>query len=86
MNMAQVSKLSSLSYYHPIRYAIARKNFINEVIKNLPHEKIAKNHLPSMAFDYYTSGAWDEITLHDNQAAFQKIKLRPKMLVDVGDR
>jgi hypothetical protein len=36
MNNTQVSKLSSLSYYHPIRYAIARNSFIDEVIKTLP--------------------------------------------------
>jgi 4-hydroxymandelate oxidase len=37
-----------------------------------------------MAFDYYSSGAWDEVTLRDNLAAFTRVKLRPKMLVDVS--
>ena len=36
MSKKQESKLSSLSYYHPIRYAIARNSFINEAIKSLP--------------------------------------------------
>ncbi len=39
-----------------------------------------------MALDYYSSGAWDEITLRDNRAAFERLKLRPRMLVDVSDR
>ncbi|MBE9057137.1 alpha-hydroxy acid oxidase [Sphaerospermopsis sp. LEGE 08334] len=49
------------------------------------YEQLAKAHLPKMAFDYYSSGAWDEITLKDNRAAFTRVKLRPKMLVDVSE-
>jgi len=49
------------------------------------YEQLAKSHLSQMAFDYYSSGAWDEITLKDNRAAFTRIKLRPKMLVDVSE-
>lgn len=49
------------------------------------YEELAKTHLPKMAFDYYSSGAWDEITLKDNRAAFTRVKLRPKMLVDVSE-
>ncbi|MBU7581752.1 MAG: alpha-hydroxy-acid oxidizing protein [Nostoc sp. TH1S01] len=50
------------------------------------YEQLASSHLSKMAFDYYCSGAWDEITLRDNRAAFERIKLRPRMLVDVSDR
>jgi 4-hydroxymandelate oxidase len=48
------------------------------------YEQLAKEHLSHMAFDYYSSGAWDEVTLRDNLAAFTRVKLRPKMLVDVS--
>ena len=48
------------------------------------YEQLAKEHLSQMAFDYYSSGAWDEVTLRDNLAAFARVKLRPKMLVDVS--
>ncbi|MFN7413144.1 MAG: alpha-hydroxy acid oxidase [Dolichospermum sp.] len=48
------------------------------------YEQLAKEHLSQMAFDYYSSGAWDEVTLRDNLAAFTRVKLRPKMLVDVS--
>ncbi|MEA5564727.1 alpha-hydroxy acid oxidase [Anabaena sp. UHCC 0399] len=48
------------------------------------YEQLAKTHLSKMAFDYYSSGAWDEITLRDNRAAFERVKLRPRMLVDVS--
>ncbi|OUL31368.1 alpha-hydroxy acid oxidase [Nostoc sp. 106C] len=50
------------------------------------YEQLAKEHLSQMALDYYSSGAWDEITLQDNRAAFERLKLRPRMLVDVSDR
>lgn len=39
-----------------------------------------------MAWDYYASGAWDQITLRDNRVAFERFKLRPRMLVDVSQR
>jgi 4-hydroxymandelate oxidase len=48
------------------------------------YEQLAKRHLSKMAFDYYSSGAWDEITLRDNRASFERWKLRPRMLVDVS--
>ncbi|MCX7593442.1 MAG: alpha-hydroxy-acid oxidizing protein [Fischerella sp.] len=50
------------------------------------YEKQAKKCLSQMAWDYYASGAGDEITLRDNCAAFTRIKLRPRVLVDVSDR
>lgn len=50
------------------------------------YETRAKSHLSQMAFDYYSSGAWDEVTLRDNRAAFERIKLLPRMLVDVSKR
>jgi 4-hydroxymandelate oxidase len=39
-----------------------------------------------MAYDYYASGAEDERTLADNVAAWQRLRLRPRCLVDVSTR
>ncbi|MBW4642517.1 MAG: alpha-hydroxy-acid oxidizing protein [Goleter apudmare HA4340-LM2] len=50
------------------------------------YEQLAKECLSQMALDYYSSGAGDEVTLRDNRAAFERVKLRPRMLVDVSDR
>jgi 4-hydroxymandelate oxidase len=50
------------------------------------YENNAKEVLPQTTWDYYSSGAWDEVTLQDNLAAFQRFKLRPRMLVDVSHR
>src|SRR6185437_10480487 len=49
-------------------------------------ETIARARLPQIAFDYYCSGANDEITLRENRAAFERLFLHPKMLVDVSKR
>ena len=46
-------------------------------------EQLAQRRLPAMAFDYYASGALDEITLRENRAAFDRLRLRPRMLVGV---
>lgn len=49
-------------------------------------EKLAQQKLSQSAFDYYVSGANDEITLRDNHAAYERIRLAPRMLVDVSKR
>lgn len=59
---------------------------MNKPINLFEYEAIASQHLSQMAFDYFASGAWDEITLRDNRAAFERYKLRPRMLRDVSQR
>ncbi|WP_462137401.1 alpha-hydroxy acid oxidase [Candidatus Mycalebacterium sp.] len=49
------------------------------------HRK-AKEKLPQMFYDYYASGAHDEITLADNREAYNRIKLRYRVMVDVSER
>ncbi len=49
-------------------------------------EKMAKEKLPQSAHDYYASGAWDEVTLRENRAAFDYIKVHYRVLVDVSRR
>src|SRR5918912_1258783 len=49
-------------------------------------EAAAKSRLPKSAFDYYAGGAFDEVTLRDNERAFDRIKLRYRVLVDVSVR
>jgi isopentenyl diphosphate isomerase/L-lactate dehydrogenase-like FMN-dependent dehydrogenase len=46
----------------------------------------ARELLSPMAHDYYASGANDEITLRENRAAYERITLLPRMLVDVSVR
>jgi isopentenyl diphosphate isomerase/L-lactate dehydrogenase-like FMN-dependent dehydrogenase len=49
-------------------------------------ERLAKEELPQMAFDYYYSGANDEITLLENCNAYKRIFLKYRVLVDVSTR
>ena len=44
----------------------------------------ARELLDPVAFDYYVSGADDEVTLADNEAAWQRIRLLPRVLRDVS--
>jgi len=48
-------------------------------------EAEAERLLPRMVYEYYAGGAGDESTLRDNRAAFARVKLRPRLLVDVGE-
>ena len=50
------------------------------------YELRARANLPRAAFDYYVSGAHDELTLVENRAAFDRIRLLYRVLVDVGQR
>ncbi|AFZ22735.1 alpha-hydroxyacid dehydrogenase, FMN-dependent L-lactate dehydrogenase [Cylindrospermum stagnale PCC 7417] len=65
---------------------LVNQNHRIQPINLFEYEQLAKEHLSQMSFDYYSSGAGDEVTLQDNRAAFARVKLRPRMLVDVSDR
>ena len=47
---------------------------------------IAKRRVPRMFYDYADSGAWTEGTYRDNESAFQKIKLRQRVAVNMEGR
>lgn len=49
-------------------------------------EQAAAERLPRMAYDYYASGADDERTLRDSEQVYGRIRLRPRVLVDVSRR
>jgi isopentenyl diphosphate isomerase/L-lactate dehydrogenase-like FMN-dependent dehydrogenase len=48
-------------------------------------ERLVEGRLPSGPLGYYAGGAGDERTLRDNEAAFARRRLRPRVLVDVSD-
>lgn len=45
---------------------------------------LAKRRLPRAVFDFFDGGAEDELTLRDNQAAYKRMRLLPKVLTDVS--
>ena len=47
-------------------------------------EPLAQAALSPEAFAYYAGGSWDERTLRENEAAFGRRELRPRVLVDVS--
>lgn len=46
--------------------------------------RAAKRRLPRAVFDFFDGGAEDEITLRDNEAAYKRRRLMPKVLKDVS--
>ncbi|GFT27503.1 peroxisomal [Nephila pilipes] len=50
------------------------------------YEEYATTYMDRHARDYYGSGAEDELTLRDNEKAFQKYRLRPRLLRNVAHR
>ncbi|KAK1678821.1 hypothetical protein QYE76_039669 [Lolium multiflorum] len=68
---------------------MSRRRF-REMENNLPvniheYQELAKKALPKMHYDYINGGAEDEHTLRDNIAAYGRILLRPRVLVDVSN-
>ncbi len=49
-------------------------------------EQSAKEKLPQIAYDYFSSGAWDEATLNENQDAFNRLHVHYHVLRDVSQR
>jgi 4-hydroxymandelate oxidase len=49
-------------------------------------ESLAKEKLSQMAYDYYSGGAHDEITLKENCEAYKRIFLKYRVLIDVSKR
>ncbi len=52
----------------------------------IEYEALARKTLSGPAFDYFAAGAGDEITVRENRGGFDALRLRPHVLVPVGDR
>jgi len=49
-------------------------------------EQAAAGRLERSAWDYFRSGAWDEVTLRENEAAWARLRILHRVLVDVSQR
>src|ERR1700674_2009072 len=47
---------------------------------------MAQKRLPKWLFEFVDRGTEDEVALRNNRAAFERIKLKPRVLVDVSKR
>ena len=57
-----------------------------DLINLFDYETASRGKLSQSAWDYYASGANDEITLRDNRDAYDRIKIRYRVLRDVSKR
>ena len=48
------------------------------------YETLARERLLPMVYDYFAEGANDEVTLTENMRSWQRLRLRPRVLVDVS--
>jgi isopentenyl diphosphate isomerase/L-lactate dehydrogenase-like FMN-dependent dehydrogenase len=60
------------------------RKFLLEPINVFDYEPLARARMEPSAWDYYQSGSDDEVTQRANRAAFERIQLRPRVLVDVS--
>ena len=56
-----------------------------ELVNVFDYEKLAQTRMAPPLWDFFQGGSDDEVTLRECRAAFQRIKLRPRVLVDVSD-
>jgi 4-hydroxymandelate oxidase len=57
-----------------------------EPVNVFDFEAIAREKLSPAAYDYYAGGAHDEVTLRENRAAYDRLSLAYRVLVDVSRR
>lgn len=48
--------------------------------------ELARKRVPRAFFDYDDRGSYDEVTLRDNRAVFERIRLRQRVMIDVDQR
>jgi (S)-mandelate dehydrogenase len=72
------SAASSRRESRPATAAVARAYSIEDL------RQLAKRRLPRAVFDFYDGGAEDEQTLRENRAAFERVRLVPRVLLDVS--
>jgi len=84
MNRRQALRgLISLFGAAPFLAAQDREDALSGPVRVMDFAPLAKARLDPIAWDYLDGGSEDEVTLADNRAAFNKIVLRPRALVDV---
>ena len=59
---------------------------VNDALNNHDMREMAKKRLPSWLFEFVDRGTEDEVALRNNRAAFERIKLKTQVLVNVSKR
>ncbi|HNB21993.1 MAG TPA: alpha-hydroxy acid oxidase [Candidatus Melainabacteria bacterium] len=58
---------------------------VSDCLNVFEYEARAKTSLAEMAYDYYSGGSWDEVTLRENCSDFSKLAIMPHMLIDLTE-
>ncbi len=56
-----------------------------DLVNVFDYEKLAQTRMAPPLWDFFQGGSDDEVTMRNCRAAFERIKLRPRVLVDVSD-
>ncbi|CAF3636927.1 unnamed protein product [Rotaria socialis] len=64
--------------------AIEENKKVRRLLNIEDYHQRAQQILPQMTYDFYRTGSDDQVTLVDNQLAYRRIKLRPKIFIDVS--
>ncbi|CAI0422585.1 unnamed protein product [Linum tenue] len=67
-----------------IRELLGKVTMSSEPVNVNEFKALAERALPKMYFEFYAGGAEDEHTLKANEEAYQRITIRPRVLVDVS--
>lgn len=79
------SSLASAKAYDSARHSEAVSVPCLEPVCVTDFEALAKAKMSAMAWEYVIAGAGDELTVRWNHEAYQRIRLKPRVLVDVSN-
>ena len=82
MNRRQALR-NLVSLFGAAAFAQDRDDPLDEPVRVMDFAPLAKAKLDPVAWDYLDGGSEDEVSLADNRAAFNRIVIRPRALVDV---
>ena len=57
---------------------------LNRLVSIEDLRQAARRRLPRAIFDFFDGGAEDEVALRDNRAAYERVRLTPRVLRDVS--
>jgi len=78
---ATSSKIASV----PASGKLAEAVDVRDLVSLSDFEPLAQRRMSHMTWEYFESGVADEVTLRENREAFDRLRLRPKVLIDVSD-
>jgi 4-hydroxymandelate oxidase len=78
------SQLSGAQAQNNVQQSTPTSQAPAEAVSLSDYEALARERIPHAAYEYISGGAADEITLRWNREAFDRIRLKPQILVDVS--